>query len=474
MKKYLIILLPALLLTAPAFSQVDRTHAPKAGPAPTVNIGEPDTFTLSNGLQVFVVEHHQLPQVTASLLLRIDPIREQDKAGYVDMAGEILRRGTTDKTKAQLDEEIDFLGGYVNTDPRGASAFSLSSNFEKTFALMADVVLHPSFPAGELDKIKKEAISGLAQAKEDPQSIMTNVSSVLLYGKDHPYGEVETEQTVAKIGLDDLRGYYETYWKPNIGYLVLVGDISKENARSLVEKYLGQWKPGPVPTHEYPAPALPPATLVALVDRPSSVQTTISIANTINLKPGDPENFPASLMDNILGGGSTSHLFLDLREKHGYTYGAYSSLSNDPLVGSFTAGAAVRNPVTDSAIVRLMTDLEDIRNRNVSDTELMRFKSALSGNFARSLENPERIAQFARNIAYYHMPPDYYRNYLRSLDAVTPDQIREAANRFIDPAHAYIILVGSASDVARQVTQYGPIHYYDVYGNEVQAPGGGK
>jgi zinc protease len=470
MKKYFNTLLAVCLFAPAAFCQVDRTHAPLPGPAPEINIGEPDTFSLPNGLQVFVVEHHQLPQVTASLLLKIDPVQEKDRSGYVSMAGDILRRGTTSKTKAQLDEEIDFLGGYVNTESKGASAFSLAANFEKTFAIMADVILHPSFPADELDKLKKQDLSNLAQQKDDPQSIMNNVTSVLLYGKDHPYGEVETEGTLSKIEMEDLKNYYNTYWKPNVGYLVLVGDITKSEARRLVEKYLGSWQASAVPRHEYPVPAQPATTTVALVDRPSSVQTVISVTNTVQLKPGDMENFPASLMDDILGGGSTSHLFTDLRERHGYTYGAYSSLSNDPLVGSFSAGAAVRNPVTDSAIVRLIADLNDIRNSNVSDTELMRFKSAVSGNFARSLENPERIAEFARNIAYYHMPPDYYRDYLKSIAAVTPDQIRESASRYINPAHAYIIMVGSASDITPQVTQYGTIHYYDVYGNEVKAP----
>lgn len=470
MKKIFIQLWIVLLAGYEANAQVDRTQAPKPGPAPQINIGEPDTFTLSNGLRVYVVENHQLPQVTASLLLKIDPVLENDKEGYVDMTGEILRRGTTTLTKAQLDEEIDYLGGYVNTDSKGASAFSLTKNFDRTFALMADVVLHPSFLPAELDKIKTQDLAGLAQQKDDPESILDNVSSVLLYGKDHPYGEVETEQTVSHIGIADLKQYYTDYWKPNVGYLALVGDLTKAEARQLVEKYFGGWKPAQVPTHEYAIPQRPAGTFVALVNRDASVQSNISITDPIQLKPGDMENFPASLMDDILGGGSTSHLFQDLREKHAYTYGAYSSLSNDPLSGSFSAGAAVRNAVTDSAIVRLVADLNDMRDHAVSDTELARFKSSLSGSFARSLESPDRIAEFARNIAYYHMPRDYYKDYLKNLDAVTAAQIEQAARDFIDPDHSYIILIGKASEIAPQITQFGEIRYYDIYGNQIAAP----
>ncbi|HVB03472.1 MAG TPA: pitrilysin family protein [Chitinophagaceae bacterium] len=470
MGKPTIFLLFILGLAGTARAQVDRTRAPQPGPAPQINIGEPDTFRLSNGLRVFVVENHQLPQVTASLLLKFGPVDEGDKVGYADMAGEILRRGTMTRTKTQLDEEIDFLGGYVHTESKGASAFSLTRNFQKIFAIMADIVLHPSFPAAELDNLKKQTLSGLAQQKDDPQSILQNVSSLLLYGKDHPYGEVETEQTVGRISLDDLKNFYQEYWKPNVGYLVLVGDITLPRAKQLASEYLGSWKAGEVPVHHFPYPKTPARTFVALVNRDASVQTNISIANTILLKPGDPENFPAILMDDILGGGSTSHLFMDLREKHGYTYGAYCSLSNDPLVGSFSAGTAVRNAVTDSAIVRMMDDLNDMRNREVSPDELERFKNSLSGNFARSLENPARIAEFARNISYYHMPKDYYRNFLKSLEAVTPAGIQQAAREFINPQHSVIVLVGKASDIAPQITQFGAIRYYDIYGNLVNAP----
>ncbi|MHB1921792.1 MAG: M16 family metallopeptidase [Chitinophagaceae bacterium] len=468
MKKIFFPILFFILLASEAGAQIDRSHAPLPGPAPEIKIGYPEHFQLSNGLKVFVVENHQLPKVSATLTLKVDPVMEDDKAGYVDMEGEILRRGTATRTKADLDEAIDDLGGVVTTNSRGAFAFSLTKNFDRIFSLMADIVLHPSFPASQLAEIKKQTLSALAQGKDDPRTIMANVSAVLTYGSNHPYGEVETTKTVNHISLADLENYYHTYWKPNVGYLVLVGDITEGQAETLVNKYFGKWKPGVVPPHHYALPAKPAKTLVAIVDRPSAVQTNINIEDPIDLHPGDMENFPASVMNDILGGGATSHLFLDLREKHGYTYGAYSNLASDPLVGSFSAGGAVRNEVTDSAIARFLTDLQDIRDHQVPQNELDQFKRSLSGNFARSLEDPSRIAQFALNIALYNMPKDFYITYLKNLDAVTAAQVQQAARDFVTPKQAYIILVGDAREIAPKLSRFGKVEYFDHNGKEIQ------
>lgn len=470
MKKILATISFILLAAVIASAQVDRTHAPKADPAPEVNIGVPDTFTLSNGLKIFVVEDHKTPRITASLILKVDPVLEKDKVGYVSMAGDILRRGTTSRTKEQLDEEIDFLGGNVSTGSRSASCSSLSGNFSKIFSLMADVVLHPSFPAAELEKIRKQTLSGLASAKDEPESILSNVVNVVTYGKDHPYGEVETEETVKNITLDDLKQYYNTYWKPNIGYMALVGDITLQKAKALVQQYFGSWQPGEVPQHDYPVPMQPDKITIAVVNRPASVQTNINIIDPVVLKPGQAVNFPALLMNNILGGGSTGWLFQDLREKYGYTYGAYSSLSNDPLVGSFSASAAVRTAVTDSALMRFMYEMKRIRNEEVSLALLDSVKNTVSGQFAISLESPSRIAQFALNIAMYHMPADYYRNYLKSIAAVSVQDIQAAARRFVTPDKIHIVMVGNAADFADRLSSFGAVQYYDNYGNPVAAP----
>ncbi|GAA4301639.1 hypothetical protein GCM10023143_03580 [Compostibacter hankyongensis] len=459
-----------LIAAALQAQQPDRSHAPLPDPAPAVNIGTPDSFTLANGLKVFVVENHKLPTVTASLVLKLDPVLEKDKVGYVSMAGSLMRRGTTTRSKAELDEAIDFLGGQVRTGSRSASCSGLQKNFEQIFALMADVVLHPSFPAGELEKIRRQTLSGLASAKDDPESMLSNVAAVVTYGADHPYGEVETEATVKKITVPDIRGYYETYWKPNVAYMALVGDITRDSAEALVRRYFSSWKRGSVPRHTYPLPQKPGKALIALVDRPASVQTNIEIINPVMLKPGEAVNFPAALMNAVLGGGSSGWLFQDLREKYGYTYGAYSSLSVDPVIGAFSASGDVRTAVTDSSLARFMYELNRIRDKTVSPALLDSVKNTVSGNFALSLESPARIAQFAIDVAMYDMPADYYRDYLKSIAAVTPAAVQAAARRFVTPDRIHLVMVGNASEFAGKLAAFGPVQYYDGEGNKVAPP----
>jgi predicted Zn-dependent peptidase len=453
-----------------SYAQIDRSHAPLPGPAPQINIGSAATFTTANGIKVFIVENHTVPKVTVSLVLKKDPIMEKNKAGYVSMEGEMMRRGTATQSKARLDESIDFLGGSVHTFSGGASAAALTHNFDQLFSIFSDVILHPSFPDSELVKVKKQTLSALEAAKDNPEDILENVTSVVNYGKDHPYGEVETDSTIKNITREDLKKYYDTYWKPNISYMAFVGDITPAHAEELVKKYLGSWKEGEVPTATYPVPQKPEKTVVTLVNRPASVQTNIDITMPVVLKPGDEDNFPVLVMNQILGGGSSGWLFQDLREKHGFTYGAYSSISNDPIIGNFSASAAVRTAVTDSAIERFMYELNRIRDEKVDEAKLDSAKNQISGNFALALENPSLIARFALNIARYNMPKDYYKNYLKSIAAVTADDVQRAAEKYITPAQINIVLVGNAKEFAGQLDQFGTVRYADIYGNPVPAP----
>lgn len=460
----------AALLFAPIalLAQVDRTKAPKPGPAPILKIGKPASFVLPNGLKVYVVQNSKLPRVSASLTLDIDPIVEGDKAGYTNLAGELMKEGTTTKPKDDLDEEVDFLGADLNASATSVSVNSLTNNFPKAFALMADVVLHPAFPADELEKNKKRTISGLQTQKDNANSIIKNVEDKLMYGANHPYGEFETEATVAKVTLDDIKGYYNTYWKPNVAYLVFVGDITVAKAQQLTNQYFGTWKKGVVPTHTYATPTPPAKTIVAIVDRPSSVQSVINIVAPIQLKPGSSDAIATSVMNNILGESATARLFMNLREKHGFTYGAYSRASSDKYIGSFNANASVRNEKTDSAIMELMNELKRIRTEPVSSEELTTVKNLLNGSFARSLESPNTIARFALNTARYNLPADYYQKYLSNLAAVNAGNVQQVANKYVLPNNSYIVIVGNAKEIAKGLEKYGEVKYYDFNGNETK------
>lgn len=454
------------VLSGIAFGQVDRSKLPAPGPARAIEIGNYESFELKNGMKVFVVENHKLPRVAFSLVLDRQPILEGNKAGYLDMVGPMLRRGTTTKTKEQLDEEIDFIGASLSASSNSIYASSLTKYKDQILALMTDIMFNPVFPEEELEKIKTQTISSLAAEKDDPNSISRNVSSTLVYGKDFPYGELTTEETVANISVTDIKDYYNTYFKPNISYLAIVGDITKKEAQKLVKKMFGKWEEGTVPTPAYQTPESPSETIVALVNKSEAVQSVVDITYPLVLNPGTPDVVKARVLNEIFGGGFSSRLFTNLREDKGYTYGAYSTLSSNRLIGEFSAAASVRNEVTDSAIVEFIYEMERIRNNPVTQEDLDLAISSISGGFARSLERPQTVASFAINTARYNMPEDYYSTYLKRVQEVTIADVQAMAERYIQPEHAYITVVGNASEVANQLSPFGEVKYYDIYGNQ--------
>ena len=469
MQKYIFLFLFSLPLIIKA-QPIDRSKAPTPGPAPIIQVANPIKFTLANGLQVFVVKNTKLPRVTATLALDVEGIPEGDKSGLSDMAGQLLKRGTKSKSKAQLDEAIEYLGGSLSTSSLSASVSSLKTNFPKLMDLLAEVIFHPALSSVELEKVRKQTLSGLETNKDDADAISGNVVNKLVYGAAHPFGEITTAKTVNNVKIEDVKSFLNTYWKPNIAYLVFVGDIEPADAKVMAEKSFGAWKKGEVVVRNFAKPTKPSAPIVAIIDRPASVQSVVAIASIVDLIPGAPNAIAASVMNNILGGGFSGRLFSNLREKHAFTYGAYSSLTPNRQVGFFSAESSVRNEKTDSAIQEILNEINIIRNEKVGETELSRMKNYLSGGFARSLENPATIANFALNIARYKLPADYYQNYLTNLANVDGSKVMEVASSLLNPAQMYIVVVGNAKQIAKGLDKYGSVKYFDIDGNEVAAP----
>ncbi len=471
MKKNTALLLILLFLYPLLNAQeIDRSQPPQAGPAPRINLGEVEHFTLDNGLKVIVVENHKLPRVSFQLRLNNDPIFEGDKAGYISMAGDLLRSGTTLHSKQEIDESIDFIGGSLSTYSNGMFGSCLTRHTETLLSIMSEVLLHPVFPQAELEKSRKQTLTALQTTRDDPGTMAENVAGVLRYGADNPYGEIVTEETVSAITRDDLVEYYNTYFRPNVAYLVVVGDITADMARDLAERYFGPWEASDVPKHSYSFPSAPAGNRVAFVNKPGAVQSVIEVTYPIPLKPGSPEAIPASITNNILGGGVFSgRLMQNLRETHAYTYGATSSISSDKLMGEFSASTSVRNAVTDSAIVQILYEMNRMRNEEVDEDHLQLVKNVMSGNFARSLESPQTVAAFALNTMLYDLPEDYYATYLEKVAAVTPAQVKEMADRYILPEQSYIVVVGNKEEVAPKLEQFttSGVEFYDPFGKPV-------
>lgn len=467
MKKItLFILTIALAITCHA-QKLDRSIRPKAGTAPEIKLGKTESFTLPNGMRVFVVENHKLPTIACSIQLDIYPELEGNAAGYRDMMSELLTAGTKTRSKDKLNEEIDFIGASINASHSGMYGSSLKKHQAKLLELMSDIAMNTNIQKDELEKVKKRTLSGLQAAKNEPDQMLQNVSAVLNFGDKHPYGEIATESTVANITLDKCTKYYSTYFRPNVAYMAIVGDVTVAEIKPLIEKYFGSWQKANVPVTTYSNPSAPGKVNVAFVPRDAAVQSVINVTYPIDLKPGEPDVITTRVANSILGGGSNGRLFLNLREKHAWTYGSYSSIVQDDLKGHFTAYAKCRNAVSDSSVAEILNEMTRLQKEPVPADELQNHLSYLSGSFAIGLESPQTVAQYAINIERYKLPKDYYQNYLKNLNAVTASDIQNAARKYIHPDQAHIVVVGSKEDAAKSMAKFasnGKVEFYDNYG----------
>lgn len=446
---------------------LDRSIRPKPGPAPVINIGNYESFTLDNGLKVYVVENHKIPRITYSLSFDYTPVIEGELAGLGSLTGEMLRTGTKNLSKDELDEEIDFIGANLYTSSSGIYASGLKKHNDKLLQLMSDILLNPSFNSEELEKIRTRTLSALETEKTEPDAISRKVGQKLVYGSEHPYGESISKESVRKITIDACKNFYSDYFQPQVSYLAIVGDITLEEAKELIDKYFSAWTKATVPASKFSFPALPSGNVIAIVDRPEAVQTNLSISYPVDLKPGTQDAIRASVTNTILGGG-TFRLFNNLREDKGYTYGAYSRLTADRYVGIFRANTEIRNSVTDSAVREILFEMNRLREEPVPADELSLVKNYIAGNFALSLENPQTIANFAINTAKYNLPEDYYKNYLKNLSLVSNEDVTSTAAKYILPENNYILAVGNAAEIGPILQRLSnqPIRYYDFEGKE--------
>ena len=441
------------------FAQLDRSIIPSPGPAPAVSFPDYDLTTMKNGMRVILVQDDELPTIAIRMLIDRQPQLEGKDVGSISIMGQLLRNGTKTRTKDKLDEEIDLIGASISSYSTSVFASGLSKYTEKLFELTSDIILNPSFSQDELDKLKEQTISGLKYRKTDPNSIVEILRQRALYGVNHPYGEFETEESIGRITREKCVEIYNSFFKSNHAIIAVVGDFDKSKILNLLEKYFGSWKKGEIPKPTFETPKLPAATNVALVDRPSSVQSVIRVAQVVDLKRTSPDVMPVKIMNTILGGG-IFRLFTNLREKHSYTYGAYSSIGPDELIGNFTANTSVRNEVTDSALVQIFYEINRIRNEKVDEKELNMAKNYTSGSFVQSLENAETIADYAIEIERFKLPKDYYKTYIKRIYAVSADDVMRAAKQYLKPDNMTIALVGAASDIKEKISKFG--HNYNV------------
>lgn len=435
-----------------------REQAPAPLPAHPITIPSARGTVLSNGLNVVVVEDSRLPLVSYRLGLRIGSSYDPPESpGLTDLLAGLLPEGTESRTSREIADEVARVGASLsagaNSDYTVVAASALKPFGEQILALMAEIVLHPSFPENEVELAKQNTKESLRQQRAQPSFLATEMVSKVMFG-DHPYSIVApTPESLDRGGRDEFVTFHKQKFVPNNGVFIVAGDVRHDEVIKQLESLFSTWRKGENLTTDFPSPPVRTKREAYLVDRPGSAQSNIVIANT-GITRNNPDYFPMLLMHTILGATASSRLFMNLREEKGYTYGAYSNLDARRTAGTFRSTAEVRTPVTGDSLKEFFFELERIRKDPVSDKEIKDAKSYLTGVFPIRLETQEGLIDQLVQINMLNLPSDYLETYRDRVQAVTVDEIQRVANEYVRPDEAALIVVGDGSAVLEQIKPY--------------------
>ena len=436
-------LLLILILTNSVFAQLDRSQRPAAAAAQKINIPASQVFTTANGITVILSENHKIPKVSIELSLGNTPRLEGSKAGLSNLTGSLLMSGTAARSKDQLDREIDFIGANLSAGSSSMYLSCLTKHLDKGLDLMTDVLYNANFPESEVERIRKQNLSGLQSTKADAGEMATNATLAVNF-PGHPLGEIMTEATLQNITREDLIQYYKATFTPQGSYLVVVGDITRAQTEAMVTRYFSAWQGGPVYQSDLGKGQFDKGNRVIFVKKPGAVQSVVYVTFPIDIRAGHKDQLALNVLNGILGGGGFgTRLMQNLREDKAFTYGCYSSLNITENGSWMSAGGNFKNAVTDSAITEILKEFAGIIEAQVTDEELSLTKNNMAGGFARSLERPQTVARFALNTIKQKLAPDYYQNYLQQLEAISKEDVLRVAQQYFTAKNCHIIVVGN-------------------------------
>jgi len=452
-----------------------RKTVPTAGPATAFSLPVPKTFTLKNGLQVYLVEDKQLPVLSASIVTRAGSENNAaPKAGLATLTAALLNEGTTTRNATQLAEDTERIGARMATaasmDAANASITVLSNNTDAGLDLLSDVVQHPAFSADDLERVRKQRLVGIAQESDSTIATARRVGPRLLYG-DQPYGEslIGTLESVRGITRDDITGFYTNHYGSADSALVLSGDISLEEAKRLAEHYFGAWTGTAAADVMLPPAPIPPTLHIALVDKPGAPQTALVVYG-LGVPVTTPDFQAVQVMNYTLGGSFASRINMNLREVHGYTYGANSVFAFYRDGGPFLAGGLVKTDVTAPATQQLMLEIKRIQSEPPTEAELKEAKIARVQSLPGQFETTNATAGAMASIFLYKRPLDYYAKLPAAYLAVTQQDVERVAKTDIHPDHLIIVAVGDRAKIEPSLKELNlaPIEYIDATGNPIK------
>jgi zinc protease len=446
-----------------------RSQAPAPLPPRPIFIPTPRETTLRNGLSLVVVEDSRLPLVSYRLAFPVggafDP---PDLPGLTDLLAGLLPEGTQSKTSKEIAEEVARMGASLSagatSDYTIVAGSALSQFNDPILDLMAEVILEPSFPEGEVALAKQNTKESLRQQRAQPSFLASEMVARVMFG-DHPYSIVApTPESIDRSSRNDFVTFHRSKLVPNNAVFIVVGDVRYDEIVGRIESLFSTWERGEELVANFPAPPVRTKRTAYLVDRPGSAQSNIVIANS-GITRTSPDYFPLMLMHTVLGATASSRLFMNLREDKGYTYGAYSSLDARRSAGTFRATAEVRTPVTGDSLKEFFYELERIRTEPVSEKEIADAKSYLTGVFPIRLETQEGLTDQLVQIKMLNLPNDYLETYRDRIQAVTVQDILRVAEKYVTPDEAALIVVGDGAKVMEQMQPYaGDIEVYNTAG----------
>ena len=465
-------------IAAVAQQTLDRNVVPPPGPAPVLRVPTWTKTQLPNGAMLIVSEKHNLPLVsfTITLLGGANQFEPANRRGVAALTTSMLSEGTTTKTGDQLSDALQLLGTGIGANVGGEegsiSFVSTTKNFEATLAILADEMLNSTFPAEALERLRGRTLVNLTQAKDQPTIVGAQVFAKILYGDAHPYGQRTTETSVKAITRDDILAFQKAYFQPGRAIITVVGDITPQKAKAVVEKGLSAWaKAGDKPSFNYPKlPELQPAKIY-LVDKPGAAQSVFNIG-----LPGPPRNTPdyfaLQVLNTILGGQFQSRLNANIREQKGYSYGVNSFFSYGKGPGAFRAGGSIFSAKTDAALVEFMKELKGIvGEKPITDDEIKTAKESLIQGLPQRFASVSAISSAITSLVVQGLPDDYFQTYAKNVSAVTKEDLSRVAKQYIDLNHLAIVIVGDRSQVEGplKATGIAPITYIDIEGNPATA-----
>jgi zinc protease len=465
----------ALCAAAAAAGTPDRAKPPVLAPLAALRLPAVQVQTLPNGLQLAVVEMHKVPVVDVGLMVRAGAARDpQDMPGLATFTAGMLDEGAGGRSALEIAEQVDYLGASLSASagPETATLWlhATKARLGQALDVMADVALRPAFADSEVVRQRELRKNALLQLRDQPTQIAPVAFNAIVYGT-HPYGHPAQgdDASTASLDRDRVVRFYETYYRPENARILVVGDVTPAEARALIEARFGVWAKGDVPAAPLPAPPAPAPRTFYLVDKPEAAQSVIQIGH-VGVPRSTPDYYALRVLNTILGGSFTSRLNQNLRETHGYTYGARSSFSMQRLAGPFTAGASVQTAKTDSALIECFKELRRLRDEPVPGAELAKARAYITLGLPAEFETTRGAAGMFAELLNNDLPLDTYDSFIQKVNAVTAADVQRAAQRYIRPDEFAVVVVGDRAKIESpiQALQEGPTEARDLWGRPVK------